>query len=353
MGSLGTCLQLHAVHRVQRSYVRTYGCTLKVPPIAAQRTTSSNLLAKRRNPPRSIIAMMVLTSLLLLSSASPATTATTPSVSALRSEGTTVGKLVNGDFVRGALANMATRHATSGGSGALPGPPLPPDLTATILMVIQEGGVNTTLLGDIYVNGNAGVMRLTGIQSAEGPNGQTAEGPVTLLVDSKRDTTTVIVQEPTTKKPACVVQQGANMTEDTTAAAIPIGLEYVGLSLSRASLTRSGTTTTLQFVDAWSGTLTALVEQDGAKLTAALYSDVQAVRPPVTKPQTSHSHAPATRRLACALAPLTSPYCSWLQATTAPAMFVVPSGITCQHKLAGDVLPNWAAPLLSMVQTLK
>ena len=69
------------------------------------------------------------------------------------------------------LSSLATRAATGSDAAASEAavPPMPTDFTSTLLLISREGNNNTTLLGDAFVSGSTGVVRMSGLYHVETP----------------------------------------------------------------------------------------------------------------------------------------------------------------------------------------
>lgn len=156
-----------------------------------------------------------------------------------------------------------------------PAPLMSADMTASMILLLGKPGSNTTIVGNVFVSASSGKMRLSGSQWAEAASGTAKNVPTTLIVDKNAGTTTVIMQDPTTKKPHCVVQRTSYESVPTPAGGIPTGFNYVGNVLTTGSLTRAGTKTTVTFSDAFVATPVAVVESEGAGTnTVGLYGNV-------------------------------------------------------------------------------
>ena len=68
------------------------------------------------------------------------------------------------------LSSLATRATGSDAAASEAAvPPMPTDFTSTLLLISREGNNNTTLLGDAFVSGSTGVVRISGLYHVETP----------------------------------------------------------------------------------------------------------------------------------------------------------------------------------------
>jgi hypothetical protein len=178
------------------------------------------------------------------------------------------------------LSSLATRAATGSDAAASEAavPPMPTDFTSTLLLISREGNNNTTLLGDAFVSGSTGVVRMSGLYHVETPGGEDTVG-ANLILSSVTNTNTVIINDPTTGDPTCRIQRTNSVAAAIAAPpGLPLGFAYLGAVLVRGSLSRQPGKTSILFVDAFSSSPVAIVEiYDGSDdMQIGLYGNVEA-----------------------------------------------------------------------------
>ena len=158
-------------------------------------------------------------------------------------------------------------------------PAMPRDFTATLLLLHEQGGTNTTLIGDAYVSGSLGSVRMAGLYHVDTPVGESTVG-ANLILNSVTNTNTIIVNDPVSGNPTCsIVRQSGNMTATATAPpGLPLGFTYLGTVLVRGFLARSPGKTSFQFIDAFSSAPVAVVElyDESDDVQVGLYGNVVA-----------------------------------------------------------------------------
>jgi hypothetical protein len=139
-------------------------------------------------------------------------------------------------------------------------PPMPQDFKCTLLLLQSQGTTNTTLLGDAYVSGSQGTVRMGGLYHVESPGVDATVG-ANLILSSATNTNTIITNDPVSGDPTCTVVRQSKVSGATVAPpGIPLGFVYLGTVLTRGSLSREPGKTSLLFIDAFSSVPVAIVD---------------------------------------------------------------------------------------------
>jgi hypothetical protein len=156
------------------------------------------------------------------------------------------------------LASAAESGPAHTASDAVP--PVPQDFTATLLLLQSQGGTNTTLIGDAYVSGSQGSVRMGGLYHVEANGGESTIG-VNMILSSATNTNTMILNDPVSGNPKCIVTRQNDVNETTAAPpGIPLGFSYLNTVLVRGYLSRSPGKTSFLFIDAFSSVPVSIVE---------------------------------------------------------------------------------------------
>ena len=172
------------------------------------------------------------------------------------------------------LSELVSAAEISGASDEVP--PMPHDFTATLLLLQSQGGTNTTLIGDAYVSGSQGSVRMGGLYHVEANGGESTVG-VNIILNSATNTNTMILNDPVSGNPKCYITRQNNVTE--TAAAppgIPLGFSYLNTVLVRGYLSRSPGKTSFLFIDAFSSVPVSIVDtfDQSDDIQVGLYGNV-------------------------------------------------------------------------------